>query len=138
MPNDLFSLQTGSARCPRHAVPVNWTLYENSSHAKRSEVTEVWNGKHLRRKKMFSEISVSSNKVGVIVNATVFEFPKVSFSIRPAVVLAGSLRPPIVYRRRKEVEINCEYFLTASISDAIFRSSLTYAGMAMLIAQIIS
>ena len=42
-------------------------------------------------RKMFSAVSVSSNEVGVIVNPTVSEFPKVSFSINLAVFLASGL-----------------------------------------------
>ena len=45
-------------------------------------------------RKMFSAVSASSNEVGVIVNPTVSEFPKVSFSINPAVFLASG--PPRV------------------------------------------
>ena len=40
---------------------------------------------------MFSAISVRSNEVGVILNPTVPEFPKVSFSINLFVFLASGL-----------------------------------------------
>ncbi len=40
-------------------------------------------------RKMFSAVSVSSNEVGVIVNPTVSEFPKVFFSINLAVFWAS-------------------------------------------------
>ena len=72
-------------------------LFETTSHTERSEFTEARGCSRLRRKKMFSEVSVRSNdlsgrsstcwvvpeseaqrakpEAGVIVNSTVSEFP---------------------------------------------------------------
>jgi hypothetical protein len=86
-----LQIQIAPAMASRNCESDSASLYETASHTEHSEVTEVGVGGRLRRKKMFSEVSVSSNEVGVIVNPTVSEFSKVSFSINLAVFLASGL-----------------------------------------------